>query len=255
MALPRRRAPRVEGREARRRLARRRRSSLLERRARAVADGPGRSTVDLRVRRFEPVQQVAARAELRGGGRARGRRRPRRRLGRGLDGPDPAAAGRAARRRGRLRRAAAGAGSEHQRRAVAPQPAGVLAPVGRARLQQRPEARRVVHHLEVADLVLDHVVQDGLGRQQQPPVERHRAVGRARRPAGALAADRQPAVARAGAGGGGVQARADLRPGAAAVPALDRLASRRPAGPAARRRGGGPARGPAPGPRRSVAPR
>jgi hypothetical protein len=41
--------------------------SLLERRARAVADGPGRRTVDLRVRRFEPAQQVAARAELRGG--------------------------------------------------------------------------------------------------------------------------------------------------------------------------------------------
>ena len=41
--------------------------SLLERRARAVADGPARSTVDLRVRRFEPAQQVAARAELRGG--------------------------------------------------------------------------------------------------------------------------------------------------------------------------------------------
>ena len=41
---------------------------LLERRARAVADGPGRQAVDLRVRRFEPVQQVAARAELRGPG-------------------------------------------------------------------------------------------------------------------------------------------------------------------------------------------
>ena len=41
---------------------------LLERRARAVAAGPGRQTVDLRVRRFEPVQQVAARAELRGPG-------------------------------------------------------------------------------------------------------------------------------------------------------------------------------------------
>jgi hypothetical protein len=41
---------------------------LLEARARAVASGPGRRTVDLRVRRFEPVQQVAARAELRGGG-------------------------------------------------------------------------------------------------------------------------------------------------------------------------------------------
>jgi hypothetical protein len=42
--------------------------ALLERRARAVAAGPGRAPVDLRVRRFEPVQQVAARAELRGGG-------------------------------------------------------------------------------------------------------------------------------------------------------------------------------------------
>ena len=41
---------------------------LLESRARAVAGGPGRGTVDLRVRRFEPVQQVAARAELRGAG-------------------------------------------------------------------------------------------------------------------------------------------------------------------------------------------
>jgi len=41
---------------------------LLERRARAVAAGPGRAPVDLHVRRFEPVQQVAARAELRGGG-------------------------------------------------------------------------------------------------------------------------------------------------------------------------------------------
>ena len=40
--------------------------ALLEARCRAAAAGPGRATVDLHVRRFEPVQQVAARAELRG---------------------------------------------------------------------------------------------------------------------------------------------------------------------------------------------
>ena len=57
-------------------------------------------------------------------------------------------------------RCGASLGSEHQRRAVAAQPGGVRAPVGHARLQQRPEARRVVHHLEVADLVLDDVVED-----------------------------------------------------------------------------------------------
>jgi hypothetical protein len=43
----------------------------LEERGRAAAAGAGRRTVDLRVRRFEPVQQVAARGELRGPGRLR----------------------------------------------------------------------------------------------------------------------------------------------------------------------------------------
>ena len=41
---------------------------VLEHEARAAANGPRRGTVDLKVRQFEPVQQVVARAELRGGG-------------------------------------------------------------------------------------------------------------------------------------------------------------------------------------------
>jgi hypothetical protein len=41
---------------------------LLEERGRVAAAAPARETVDLRVRRFEPVQQVAARGELRGPG-------------------------------------------------------------------------------------------------------------------------------------------------------------------------------------------
>jgi hypothetical protein len=39
---------------------------LLEREARTIAAGPGRETVDLRARRFTPVQQVSGRVELRG---------------------------------------------------------------------------------------------------------------------------------------------------------------------------------------------
>ena len=129
-------------------------------------------------------------------------------------------------------------GQSDERRAVAPQPRGVRAPVRHARLEQRPEARGVVHHLEVADLVLHDVVED-LGRgEQQAPVERHPAVRRARRPARALAADRQAAVGGAGALRGGVEPPADLgaaRRGGSSAPGP---AAGRRRGRAARRRGG-----------------
>ena len=41
---------------------------VLEFEARAVAGGPRRKPIDARVRTYEPAQQVAARAELRGAG-------------------------------------------------------------------------------------------------------------------------------------------------------------------------------------------
>ena len=78
-------------------------------------------------------------------------------------------------------------------------------------LQQRPEPRRVVHHLQVADLVPDDVVEHLGGRQQQPPVEAHRARPRAAGPAGALPPDRQPGVGGAGQLAGPVQPRARSR--------------------------------------------
>jgi hypothetical protein len=46
--------------------------TALERRMQDLAATVRRSTVDLRYRRFEPIQQVAARAEVTGPGRVRG---------------------------------------------------------------------------------------------------------------------------------------------------------------------------------------
>src|SRR5215208_3384278 len=80
---------------------------------------------------------------------------------------------------------------EPERRPVAAEPALVLLVVGHAAPDQAPEARRVVEHLEVGDHVLDDVVEDLRRREQQAPVEAHRAVRRAGGPAGALGADRQ----------------------------------------------------------------
>ena len=45
---------------------------LIEARARELARGPGRESVELRYKTFEPVQQVAHRIELSGPRRARG---------------------------------------------------------------------------------------------------------------------------------------------------------------------------------------
>ncbi len=76
----------------------------------------------------------------------------------------------------------------------------------------------------MADLVPDDVVEHSLGREQQAPVEAHPPVGRARRPAGALPADRQVAVGGAGERGGAIQARGDLGARGAPVETLERRA-------------------------------
>lgn len=81
----------------------------------------------------------------------------------------------------------------------------------------------MVHHLEVADLVLDHIVEHLRWSEQKAPVERHRAGGRAPHPAGALAADGEPGVGGPDAGDGGVEPRDELGAGGAPVPALERL--------------------------------
>src|SRR5438105_7074556 len=96
------------------------------------------------------------------------------------------------------------------------QPPRLLAVVRAVAAQQRPEARAVVHHLEVADLVPDDVVEDRLGREQQAPVEAHRAAARAARPAGALSTDCELRVRGPGGGAGAIESRGDLRRGRAA---------------------------------------
>ena len=88
-----------------------------------------------------------------------------------------------------------------------PQPRLVLAPARRAGRQQAPEALRVVLHVQVGHLVLDHVVEDLVRRQQQAPVEAHRPARGAAGPARALAADLERRVAPARARHRGVEPR------------------------------------------------
>src|SRR5947209_13221766 len=60
---------------------------------------------------------------------------------------------------------AARAELEHQRRAVVAQPASKSAVFGTVLREQCPEPGRVIHHLEVTDLVPDHVVEHRLRGQ------------------------------------------------------------------------------------------
>src|SRR5689334_1062212 len=111
-----------------------------------------------------------------------------------------------------------------ERRPVAAQPGTILAPGRPAAREQRPETRRVVEDLQVADLVPDDVFEHLLGRKQQAPVEAHASLGRARGPARALPADLKVAVGPAGQNGGPVQTRPDLGARGAPVEALQRWA-------------------------------
>src|SRR5690348_3845189 len=97
-----------------------------------------------------------------------------------------------------------------ERRPVAAQPGTILAPGRPAAREQRPETRRVVEDLQMADLVPDDVFEHLLGRKQQAPVEAHASLGRARCPARALPADLKVAVGPAGQNAGPVQSRLDL---------------------------------------------
>src|SRR4051794_29264839 len=105
---------------------------------------------------------------------------------------------------------------------MAPQPELLLAIAGAVALEQRPEPRGVIEVGQVAGLVPDDVVENVLGREQQAPVEAHRARRRARAPAGALVADAHAGVLDADRLTRLVEPGYHLGAGHAAIPALDR---------------------------------
>ena len=72
--------------------------------------------------------------------------------------------------------------------AAQPRPAAPCSP-GRACSTSRQNAGPVVRLAEVAELVDDDVVEHGVRREHEPPVEGERPARRARAPAGALVAD------------------------------------------------------------------
>src|SRR3954452_20432357 len=109
---------------------------------------------------------------------------------------------------------------------VAAQPALVLAVVGAAPLDQLPEPPRMVHHLEMRDLVLDDVREHRLGSQQQPPAEAHGARRRATGPAARGVADLQLRIGAPGAERCPVEALRDLDTGLPLVPAGQRVTHR-----------------------------
>src|SRR3954449_13303009 len=76
--------------------------------------------------------------------------------------------------------------------AVALEPAlGLLGALAQA-VDDAPEAVRVIHLLEVRDLVRGEVVEHERGGEDQPPGEAQAALGRARAPAARRIAHRQP---------------------------------------------------------------
>ena len=74
------------------------------------------------------------------------------------------------------------------------QPGALVLPVWAVSFDQRPERSGVVRDTQMAELVHDDVVDHCQGREDQPPVERERALRRTRAPQRPLGSDPDPLI-------------------------------------------------------------
>ena len=74
------------------------------------------------------------------------------------------------------------------------QPGALVLPVRAVSFDQRPERSGVVRDTQMAELVHDDVVDHCQGREDEPPVERERALRRTRAPERPLGSDPDPLI-------------------------------------------------------------